>query len=54
MNDKLLKEALNQLYDELENSGNKKTDRIILAKAVQLGIEYEKNVLYSKFMDIFK
>ena len=54
MNDKLLKEAMNQLYDDIEHSGNRKTDRLIIAKAVQLGIEYEKNVLYSKFIDIFK
>lgn len=35
-----LQKAMSELFEELSNSGDKKTDRLIIAKAVQLGMKY--------------
>ena len=37
-----LKKQMDVLYEELLKSDNEKTDRLILAKAVNLGMEYRK------------
>lgn len=36
-----LKKAMNELYTELINSNDKKTDKKIIAKAIQLGMNYQ-------------
>ena len=37
-----IKEELNKLLSELNNSENARTDKAILAKAVQLGMNYQE------------
>ena len=50
-NAKELKDAMNQLFEELQNSDNKKTNKMIIAKAVQLGMDY-KEYLIKKGIEI--
>lgn len=42
MINKVLKEQLDKLLVELSNSDGEKTNRLILAKAVQLGMKYQE------------
>lgn len=37
-----IKEELNKLLSELNNSENARTDKAVLAKAVQLGMNYQE------------
>lgn len=42
MTDKKLQETMTNLYNQLEKSENKITDKQIIAKAVQLGMKYQE------------
>ena len=42
MTDKDLKTGLDKLLFELYNSNDKKIDKIVLAKAAQLGMKYQE------------
>ncbi len=42
MTDKKLQEIMTNLYNQLEKSENKVTDKQIIAKAVQLGMKYQE------------
>ena len=53
-NAKELKDAMNQLFEELQNSDNKNTDKIIIAKAVQLGMDYKEFLIRSGIEIVFK
>lgn len=53
-NDKELKLAMDSLYNELIQSNNKKTDKLIIAKAVQLGMQYKEYLLKSGIEIVFK
>jgi len=48
-----LKKAMNGLYEELTKSDNQKSDKTIIAKAVQLGIQYEKERLKDEILKLF-
>ena len=37
-----LKQAMNKLYIELNKSDNKQNDKLVIAKAVQLGMQYQE------------
>ena len=53
-NEKELKDAMNKLFEELQNSDNKKTDKTIIAKAVQLGMDYKEFLIRAGIEIIFK
>ena len=53
-NVKELKDAMNKLFEELQNSDNKKTDKIIIAKAVQLGMDYKEYLLKKGIEIVFE
>lgn len=53
-NEKELKYAMTQLYEELQKSDNKKSDKTIIAKAVQLGMQYKEYLLRSGIELVFK
>ena len=53
-NEKELKDAMNKLFEELQNSDNKNTDKIIIAKAVQLGMDYKEFLIHSGIEIVFK
>lgn len=53
MIEETLKKAMNGLYEELTKSDNQKSDKTILAKAVQLGIQYEKERLKEDILKLF-
>ena len=40
-----LKLLMDKIYDELTESNNKKTDRLIIAKAVNLGMQYQEELI---------
>ena len=43
MTDKELMINMNSLFKDLEKSTDKATDKVIIAKAVQLGMKYQEN-----------
>ena len=45
MTSKQLNSSMNKLLDELSNSDNKKSDKLIIAKAVQLGMQYQEEMI---------
>ena len=45
MTQKQLNISLNQLFEELQNSKDKKTNKLIIAKAVQLGMQYQEEMI---------
>lgn len=56
-NDKELKAAMTQLYNELNNPINSNSSvvyRQVIAKAVQLGMEYKEYLLRSGIEILFK
>ena len=54
MNDKLLKQQMEILLSELEKSDNKKQDKLIIAKAVQLGMKYQEDKIKQGINIVFK
>lgn len=54
MSDKELKDKLNRLLEELSQSDNKNEDKKILAKAVQLGMNYQEQKIKSGIEIIFR
>ena len=53
-NEQELKAAMSQLFGELKKSDNEKTDKLIIAKAVQLGMQYKEYLLKSGIEIVFK
>lgn len=53
MNDQELKLYLDKLLDELSKSNNKKQDKIILGKAVQLGMKYQEQKIKQGIQIVF-
>lgn len=53
ISEKQLKELMKQLYDELINSENNSNYKVIIAKAVNLGMLYEKTKLQEEIYNIF-
>lgn len=45
MTSKQLNSSMNKLLDELSKSDNKKLDKLIIAKAVQLGMQYQEEMI---------
>lgn len=48
-----LQKAMSELFEELSNSGDKKTDRLIIAKAVQLGMKYQEEKIKKGIQIVF-
>ena len=53
INDKELSKQLNILFEELEKSDNKKQDKLIIAKAVQLGMKYQEEKIKQGIQIVF-
>lgn len=51
--EKNLKDSMQRLYDELINSENNSNYKVIIAKAVNLGMSYEKSKLQQEIYNIF-
>ena len=45
MTNKQLNSSMNKLLDELSKSDNKKSDKLIIAKTVQLGMQYQEEMI---------
>ena len=45
MTNKQLNSSMNKLLDELSKSDDKKSDKLIIAKAVQLGMQYQEEMI---------
>ena len=54
MTEKQLKDSLNNLLLELNNLGDAKSYKAILAKAVQLGMDYQKQKIKQGIDIVFK
>ena len=54
MTEKQLKDNMNALLLELNNSDNTRTYKAILAKAVQLGMDYQKQKIKQGIDIVFK
>lgn len=54
MSNKELKDKMNILLEELSHSDNKNEDKKILAKAVQLGMNYQEQKIKSGIEIIFR
>lgn len=53
MNDKILKEQMNALYNNLKNSHTDKDLKIIIGKAVSLGMKYQEEKIKSGIDIVF-
>lgn len=56
-----LSSSMDKLLDELSKSDNKKLDKLIIAKAVQLGMQYQEelikegiNIVFNSLHDKYK
>ena len=54
MTERQLKDSLNILLSELNNSENARTDKSILAKAVQLGMKYQEDKIKDGINIVFQ
>ena len=45
MTSKQLNSSMDKLLDELSKSTDKKSDKLIIAKAVQLGMQYQEEMI---------
>lgn len=49
-----LSSSMDKLLDELSKSDNKKSDKLIIAKAVQLGMQYQEEMIKEGINIVFK
>ena len=54
MSGEQLKNEMTKLQQELQKSDNQKTDKIIIAKAVQLGMTYQEELIKNGINIVFK
>lgn len=54
MTEKTLRDSMNILFSELNKSDNARTDKAILAKAVQLGMKYQEEKIKEGIDIVFK
>ena len=54
MNENQLKNAMHTLFDELKKSNNEKTDKTIIAKAVNLGMKYQEEKIKEGINIVFE
>ena len=54
MSSEQLKNEMTKLQQELQKSDNQKTDKIIIAKAVQLGMTYQEELIKNGINIVFK
>lgn len=54
MTENQLKNAMHSLWDELKKSNNEKTDKTIIAKAVNLGMKYQEEKIKEGINIVFE
>lgn len=54
MTENQLKNTMHTLFDELKKSNNEKTDKTIIAKAVNLGMKYQEEKIKEGINIVFE
>lgn len=54
MTENQLKNTMHSLFDELKKSNNEKTDKTIIAKAVNLGMKYQEEKIKEGINIVFE